>query len=229
MVYLRMIVLLVTLGCCVNARADVVLSLDQSTLQNTGGNSWSIDAIILLNNIGDSDLTNPPQISGVNLDVSFVPAASGLAFVNVTAPSSGAIFGPSSSPAYTSFVGSPPSQMFASVDSTNTNPVANGGKVLTVNFQAVSVVPGNYQLTINPSFTFYTLSGEETAISFDNVTSATFTVAVPEAGSFAFLTLTLGVAGALLRFKKRYDVVSAGQQSDASASLDNRISPSSNA
>lgn len=198
------------------AAASIILRLDQGSLINTSGSSWSIDLVVDLDNMGDPDLTSPPKVSSINARLFFSPVATGLDFVNAVAPSSGAIFA-ASSPTYAS--GSPDlnSELFASVVSSSAavDPLlVNGGKVFTVNFTATPAVSGTHGIQIDPSMatTFFTLSGGGgSTVAFDSVSNATFTpTAVPEPSSLTLCAVIAGMAGLYAR-RKRFRIEKAAQ------------------
>lgn len=195
-------------GIANQAQAGIQLGFDQSSLINTGGNSWSIGLIVSLDNVGNADLTSPPRVSSVNVSMSFSPTAVGLNFVDAVAPTSGAIF--TGSTTYSS--GSPNlnTQLFASAISNTaaTDPfLSNGGKLMTVNFTVNGVPEGTYGIQLDPTIdggTFYTLNGGGgAAIAFNSVANGSISItAVPEPTSLV-TSMALITAGGAYFYKRR--------------------------
>lgn len=177
--------------------ADMIFELKGDSLVRTGANSYSITAVLRLNNDTTNDLSSPPRLSSVNIGVAFDPADTGLEFVDISPPSNGELF--VANRTYSS--GSPDltRQLFGSVISNvgGGDPLAiNGARLFNINFTASASVVGTHTLILDPLSTFYTVNGGGgNPVAFSALpATASFTIsAVPEP-STTFLLATASMA-----------------------------------
>ena len=179
-----------------SASANIILAVNQDSLVSTGANSWSVNLVVDLDNVGDADLTSPPKISSVNLRLFFNPSPVGLDFVDAVAPASNALFSPGSS-TYGYGMPNSSSEMYASVISnvSSADPILSNGKnLMTINFQTSPTLVGTFGIQIDPDSnagTFYTLNGGGGApIAFDGVRDGSITV-VPEPSTLALAAIAV--------------------------------------
>ena len=177
-----------------SASANIILAVNQDSLVSTGANSWSVNLVIRLDNVGDTDLTSPPKISSVNVRMFFSPAPAGLDFVGAGAPTTDALFAAGSS-TYGYGMPNSSSEIFASVFSnvSSADPILSNDKnLMKIDFQTNPSLVGTFDIRIDPDSsagTFYTLNGGGgEPVAFDGVTDGAITV-VPEPSTLALTAI----------------------------------------
>lgn len=205
----RIFALFVLIMCFGNAaEAAIVLDLDDSTFRTSNGTDYEVDARIIVNDIGDPDLTNKTQISGVNLLFTFDTVQPGVEFVGIKSPPSDPLF----TNASYAYVGDLPAYLFGSVSSNASaaDPFLDNRLLLSLQFRVpsdfsgiVEIIPQQDDVIFNSGpATFFTTSSGRENFPFDSLSGARLELTtVPEPSGMLFATG--GLCWMLLRRRRK--------------------------